>query len=55
MQERGELRTETLYGVTSLSAQRADASQLLELVRGQWESVAEFEVREGIGHFGAVF
>jgi predicted transposase YbfD/YdcC len=32
----GEIRTETVYGLTSLSAQRADAAQLQELTRGQW-------------------
>lgn len=32
----GDVRTETVYGITSLSAQRADAAQLLSLARGQW-------------------
>ncbi len=32
----GEVRGETVYGIRSLSAQRADAAQLLRLARGQW-------------------
>jgi predicted transposase YbfD/YdcC len=32
----GEVRAETVYGLTSLSAQRANASQLLTLARGHW-------------------
>ena len=32
----GEVSTETVYGLTSLSAQRADADALLTLTRGQW-------------------
>ena len=32
----GETRTSTVYGVTSLSSQKANATQLLELVRGHW-------------------
>ena len=32
----GEVRTQTVYGITSLSGQRANADQLLGLVRGQW-------------------
>jgi predicted transposase YbfD/YdcC len=32
----GELRQETVYGITSLSVQRAQASQLLSLTRGHW-------------------
>jgi predicted transposase YbfD/YdcC len=32
----GELRQETVYGITSLSAQRAQATQLLSLTRGHW-------------------
>jgi predicted transposase YbfD/YdcC len=32
----GQLRQETVYGITSLSPQRADARQLLSLTRGHW-------------------
>ena len=32
----GKLRTQTVYGLTSLSAQHANADQLLKLNRGQW-------------------
>jgi predicted transposase YbfD/YdcC len=32
----GEVRSETIYGVTSLPAQRATPSRLLELVQGHW-------------------
>jgi predicted transposase YbfD/YdcC len=33
---RGETRTETAYGITSLDPRQADASRLLTLVRGHW-------------------
>jgi predicted transposase YbfD/YdcC len=33
----GEVRSETIYGVTSLPSQRATPSRLLELVRGHWQ------------------
>jgi len=32
----GEVRTEVVAGVTSLSPERADAGRLLALVRGHW-------------------
>jgi hypothetical protein len=32
----GTLHEETVYGITSLSPQRADPSRLMELVRGHW-------------------
>ncbi|MBT4096284.1 ISAs1 family transposase [Candidatus Poribacteria bacterium] len=32
----GKLHEETVYGITSLSPQRADPSRLMELVRGHW-------------------
>ena len=32
----GQVRTQTVYGLTSLPAQRASASQLLKLARGHW-------------------
>lgn len=32
----GEVEGETVYGVTSLGPERADAVQLLKLVRGHW-------------------
>ena len=32
----GKRETETVYGMTSLSAERADAARLLCLVRGHW-------------------
>lgn len=33
---RGQTTTETAYGITSLSRDRADAAKLLALVRGHW-------------------
>jgi predicted transposase YbfD/YdcC len=33
----GEVRSETIYGVTSLPSQRATPARLLELVRGHWQ------------------
>jgi predicted transposase YbfD/YdcC len=33
----GEVRSETVYGVTSLACQRAAPSRVLELVRGHWQ------------------
>jgi predicted transposase YbfD/YdcC len=33
----GEVRSETVYGVTSLASQRATPSRVLELVRGHWQ------------------
>ena len=36
-QKTGKERVEVVYGVTSLSAQRATPMRLLELVRGQWQ------------------
>jgi hypothetical protein len=32
----GQVRSETVYGLTSLAPDRADAAQLLNLVRGHW-------------------
>lgn len=32
----GKKSTETVYGVTSLSFEKADPSRLLEIIRGQW-------------------
>jgi hypothetical protein len=32
----GEVQRETVYGVTSLGPQRADAARLLRLLRGHW-------------------
>jgi len=34
--ERGVTTRETVYGISSLSAEEADASRLLELTRGHW-------------------
>lgn len=34
---KGETETETVYGITSLTEEEADAKRLLELVRGHWE------------------
>lgn len=34
----GGVRSETVYGVTSLTSQRAAPSRVLELVRGHWQS-----------------
>ena len=36
-QKTGKERVEVIYGVTSLSSQRATPTRLLELVRGQWQ------------------
>ena len=36
VQRTGEVRRETVYGVTSLRWERADAARLLRLVRGHW-------------------
>jgi len=36
-QKTGQERVEGVYGVTSLSPQRATPTRLLELVRGQWQ------------------
>jgi predicted transposase YbfD/YdcC len=36
-QKTGQERVEVVYGVTSLSPQRATPARLLELVRGQWQ------------------
>ena len=36
-QKTGKERVEVVYGVTSLSPQRATPARLLELVRGQWQ------------------
>ena len=36
-QKTGQERVEVVYGVTSLSLQRATPARLLELVRGQWQ------------------
>lgn len=33
----GRIEEETVYGITSLSPQEADAARLLELVRGHWQ------------------
>jgi predicted transposase YbfD/YdcC len=33
----GEVRSETVYGVTSLASQRATPARVLELVRGHWQ------------------
>ena len=33
----GEVRSESVYGVTSLAAQRATPARILELVRGHWK------------------
>ncbi len=35
----GQVRSETVYGLTSLTPDRADAAQLLHLVRGHWSIV----------------
>jgi predicted transposase YbfD/YdcC len=36
VQEKGQVRQQVVYGITSLPAQRADAARLLELVREHW-------------------
>ena len=36
-QKTGQERVEVVYGVTSLSAERATPTRVLELVRGQWQ------------------
>jgi predicted transposase YbfD/YdcC len=42
----GKTTTETVFGITSLSRQRADAARLLKLVRAHWSVEALFHVRD---------
>ena len=35
--KRGQRRSETVYGITSLNIEQADAATLLKLVRGHWQ------------------
>ena len=42
----GKTTTETVYGITSLSRERADAARLLKLVRSHWSVEALFHVRD---------
>ncbi len=41
----GQVMHEVVYGVTSLTAQKADAARLLELVRGHWAIVNRLHYR----------
>jgi predicted transposase YbfD/YdcC len=42
----GKTSTETVYGITSLKRERADASRLLKLVRSHWSVESLFHVRD---------
>ena len=42
----GKTSTETVYGITSLRRERADASRLLKLVRSHWSVESLFHVRD---------
>jgi hypothetical protein len=42
----GKTVTETVYGITSLTREKADASRLLKLVRSHWSVEALFHVRD---------
>ena len=42
----GKTTTETVFGITSLSRERADAARLLKLVRAHWSVEALFHVRD---------
>jgi predicted transposase YbfD/YdcC len=43
---KGKTSTETVYGITSLTRQKADASRLLKLVRWHWSIESLFWVRD---------
>lgn len=43
---RGRTTTETVYGITSLTRERADAKRLLKLVREHWSVEMVFHVRD---------
>lgn len=42
----GKTTTETVYGITSLRRERADAARLLKLVRSHWSVESLFHVRD---------
>jgi predicted transposase YbfD/YdcC len=42
----GRTTSETVYGITSLSRERADAPRLLKLVRSHWSVESLFHVRD---------
>ena len=42
----GKTTTETVFGITSLNRERADAARLLKLVRAHWSVEALFHVRD---------
>ena len=42
----GKTSTETVYGITSLKRERADAARLLKLVRSHWSVESLFHVRD---------
>lgn len=42
----GKTTTETVFGITSLPRERADAKRLLKLVRAHWSVEALFHVRD---------
>lgn len=42
----GKTTTETVFGVTSLKRERADATRLLKLVRSHWSVESLFHVRD---------
>jgi predicted transposase YbfD/YdcC len=43
---RGKTTTETAYGITSLTRERADAKRLLKLVRAHWSVEVLFHIRD---------
>ena len=43
---KGKTTTETVYGITSLKREKADAARLLKLVRSHWSVEALFHVRD---------
>lgn len=43
---RGKTTTETVFGITSLKRERADAARLLKLVRSHWSVESLFHVRD---------
>jgi len=43
---KGKTTTQTVYGITSLKREKADAARLLKLVRSHWSVEALFHVRD---------
>jgi len=51
----GRQRTETAYGLSSLSAQQATPDRLLELNRGHWEIESAPQAHSKEVHYGLRF